>query len=258
MSTEGHQIVVGGVQVEVVRKRIKNLHLAVYPPHGRVRVAAPLAVDDAAVRLAVVLRMGWIKRQQAQFDGQARETERRYVSGETHFFQGRRLRLQVIEGAAAWQVVPHGKRLEFHVRSQDTGTRERAFHAWQRRELKQLATPLVARWSAALGVIEPAWGIKRMRTRWGTCSPEARRIWLNLELIKKPPACLDYIVVHELMHLLEPSHSAKFVALMDHAMPGWPAIRAELNAEMLTHEDWDACPSNTAWPRNWPVPAEPV
>lgn len=240
MNTEAHRITVGGLRVEVVRKPIKNLHLGVYPPNGRVRVAAPLAVNDEAVRLAVVTRMGWIKRQRAKFDRQPRQSERSYVSGESHYFLGRRYRLNVTEGASAGRVQMRNSRsLDLHVRAgSDRGARERVFLAWYRQELKHRANPLVEKWAAAMDIAAPVWGIKRMKTKWGTCNIEARRIWLNLELIKKPPQCLEYIVAHELTHFFERRHSDRFVALMDRHLPQWRLLRDELNAAPLAHERW--------------------
>lgn len=241
MSIEAHQITVGELRVDVVRKPIKNLHLGVYPPHGRVRVAAPLAVSDEAVRLAVVTRMGWIKRQRAKFAAQPRQTERAFVSGESHYFLGQRYRLNLIEGARAGQVhVRNSRGLDLHVRKgSDAAVRERVFLAWYRDELRNRAVPLIAKWAYAMEMAEPAWGIKRMKTKWGTCNIEARRIWLNLELIKKPPQCLEYIIVHEMAHFFERNHSDRFVALMDRMLPQWRVVREELNAEPLSHEDWD-------------------
>src|SRR6266403_5067530 len=189
MSIEAHQITVGGIRVDVVRKRIKNLHLGVYPPHGRVRVAAPLSVSDEAVRLAVVTRMGWIKRQRAKFDAQSRQSARAYVSGETHFFLGQRYRLNLVEGARAGRVQFRNSRsLDLHVRAgSDQRVRERVFQGWYRQELRSRAAPVIEKWASNLEISTPAWGIKRMKTKWGTCNIEARRIWINLEMIKKPP-----------------------------------------------------------------------
>ncbi len=240
MSIEVRQITVGGLRVDVVRKPIKNLHLGVYPPHGRVRVAAPVAVSDDAVRLAVVTRMGWIKRQRAKFDAQPRQSERAYVSGESHFYLGQRYRLNLIEGARAGHVhVRNSRNLDLHVRDgSDPIVRERVFLAWYRHELRKRAAPLVDKWATAMEILVPAWGLKRMKTKWGTCNIEARRIWLNLELIKKPPHCLEYIVVHELTHFFERNHSERFVSLMDAAMPNWRTVRDELNAQPLANEEW--------------------
>lgn len=242
MSIEARQITVGGLHVDVVRKPIKNLHLGVYPPHGRVRVAAPLAVSDDAVRLAVVTRMGWIKRQRTKFAAQARQSERAYVSGESHYFLGRRYRLTLIEGERAGRVhVKNSRSLALHVRAgSDSKVRERVFMRWYRRELGERAGPLIEKWSAILGVSPPEWGIKRMKTKWGTCNIGGRRVWLNLELIKKPEACLEYVIVHELTHFFERSHSDRFVAMMDRWLPQWRTLRAELNSEPLSHEEWQS------------------
>jgi predicted metal-dependent hydrolase len=241
MNTEAHQITVGGLRVDVVRKPIKNLHLGVYPPHGRVRVAAPLSVSDEAVRLAIVTRMAWIKRQRAKFDAQPRQSTRAYVSGESHYFLGQRYRLSLMDGASVGRVqIRNSRNLALHVRAgSDQTVRERVFLGWCRRELRSRAEPLVMKWAGVMDIPVPAWGIKRMKTKWGTCNIEARRIWLNLELIKKPPQCLEYIVVHELAHFLERNHSERFVALMDRLLPQWRLVRDELNAEPLAHESWD-------------------
>jgi predicted metal-dependent hydrolase len=240
MNIEAHQITVGDLQVEVVRKPIKNLHLGVYPPHGRIRVAAPLSVSDEAVRLAVVTRMGWIKRQRAKFKAQPRQSERAYVSGESHFFFGQRYRLNLIEGAPAGRVhVRNGRSIDLYVRAgSDQTVRERVFLAWYRQELRLRAEPLIEKWAAKLDVPMPAWGIKRMKTKWGACNIEARRIWLNLELIKKPPQCLEYVVVHEMAHFFERNHTDRFVAYMDHALPQWRFMRDELNSMPLADEAW--------------------
>lgn len=241
MNIEAHQITVGGLRVDVLRKPIKNLHLGVYPPHGRVRVAAPLTVSDEAVRLAVVTRMAWIKRQRAKFETQSRQSARAYVSGESHYFLGQRYRLKLIEGASAGRVlVRNGRSLDLHVRANsDQAVRERVFLGWYRQELRSRAKPLIEKWATAMGLLPTlAWGIRRMKTKWGTCSIEARRIWLNLELIKKPPQCLEYIVVHELAHFFERNHTDRFVAMMDKLLPHWRLIRDELNAEPLGHDEW--------------------
>jgi predicted metal-dependent hydrolase len=240
MNIEVRQITVSGLRVDVVRKKIKNLHLGVYPPQGRVRVAAPFGLSDDAVRLAVVNRLAWIKRQRAKFEAQPRQTIRKFVSGETHFYLGRRYRLNVAEGARAASVrVRNSRCLDLLVRAgSDQSTRERVFLAWYRRELRGLAAPLIERWAAKMDIPVPAWGIKRMKTKWGSCNIEAKRIWLNLELIKKPPQCLEYVVVHELTHFFERRHSDQFIALMDGFLPNWRVVRDELNSEPLSEESW--------------------
>lgn len=226
--------------VDVVRKHIKNLHLGVYPPNGRVRVAAPLTVSDEAVRLAVVSRLGWIKKQKAKFESQERQSAREYVSGESHYFLGRRYRLNVTEHKGPSRVsVRNSSAIDFHVRrGSDLAQRERAFLAWYRREMRAIAEPLIEKWSAKMQLPPPRWGVRRMKTRWGTCNIESARIWLNLELIKKPRQCLDYIIVHEMAHLMERHHNDRFVEIMDRYMPQWRLHRDELNAQPLAHEDW--------------------
>ena len=240
MGTEAHQITVSGLRVAVVRKKIKNLHLGVYPPQGRVRVAAPLSVSNEAIQLAVVNRLAWIKRQRARFEAQPRQTERSFVSGETHFYLGKRYRLNLIEGARAGSVhIRNSRTIDLSVRTgSDENIRERVFHKWYREQLRSYAAPMIEKWAASMDLPLPEWGIKRMKTKWGSCNIEARRIWLNLELIKKPPQSLEYIIVHELMHFFERKHSDRFIELMDKALPNWRIIRDELNAEPLAHESW--------------------
>jgi predicted metal-dependent hydrolase len=241
MTTEARRIVVGGVLVDVVRKPIKNLHLGVYPPAGRVRVAAPLTVSDDAVRLAVVTRLAWIKRQKQKFEDQARQSVRTYVTGESHYVFGRRYRLRLIERPGRAEVVIRGaSTIDLCVRpGTDVAAREQTFLDWRRSELRTIATDIVKKRAGAMGLPTPELGIKRMKTKWGVCNAEAGRIWLNLELSKKPVACIEYIVVHELAHFLERNHNDRFVALMDAAMPTWRARRDELNASPLGDEVWE-------------------
>jgi predicted metal-dependent hydrolase len=240
MNTEKRQIVVNGQAVQIVRKAIKNLHLGVYPPNGRVRVATPLAVTDAAVRLAVIGKLGWIQRQQARFAAQPRQSEREMVSGESHYFLGRRYRLRVIPHDGATKVVLRNQsRIELHAQAEATAPqREQMLHRWYRQQLKKLIPPLLEKWQTALGVQVADWRIKKMKTKWGTCTIEARRIWLNLELAKKPVPCLQYIIAHEMVHLVERHHNDRFVALMNRHMPNWRLHRQELNSAPLNHESW--------------------
>lgn len=241
MNTETHQISVSDVVVDVVRKDIKNLHLAVYPPDGRVRVAVPLLIDDEAVRLAVISKLAWIKRQQALFQGQDRQSAREYVSRESHYYWGDRYLLDVAYHDAPPQIVVRNKTtLDLFVRGgSDTARRERVLQEWYRRQLKAAIPPLIAKWEPIIGVEVADWRVKRMKTKWGTCTIEARRIWLNLELVKKPPQCLEYIIVHEMVHLLERLHNERFVAYMDEFMPQWRLFRDELNQAPLAHETWE-------------------
>lgn len=236
-----HQIMVNELEVDVVRKNIKNLHLAVYPPDGRVRVAVPLRVDDEAVRLAVISRWSWIRRQQRKFKEQQRQSPREYISGESHYFQGQRYLLNVIYEDVPPKITLRNKTyIDLTVRpGTSVDQREAVMRAWYRQHLKESAAPLIAQWQETIGVQVDDWRIKQMKTKWGSCKIEARRIWLNLELAKKPMRCLEYIIIHELIHLLERHHNERFVSLMDYYLPSWRTLRDELNREPLAHEDWE-------------------
>ena len=242
MNTEPHHIEVAGVPVEVVRKPIKHLHLAVHPPDGHVRVSAPERLDDDAVRLAVVSRLSWVRRQQAAYEAQPRQSARRMLSGESHYVWGRRYRLNVVPRTTGPNaVVPQlNGDLDLYVRPSATARqREATLAEWYRDELKARVPDLVEWWEPAVGVSVAEWGVKRMRTKWGTCNVGARRVWVNLELAKKPPECLEFVVVHEMVHLLERSHNDRFVALMDDLLPNWRERKRSLNDEPLAAEDWD-------------------
>lgn len=239
MSTETQFIQVSGIDVEVVRKAIKNLHLAVYPPNGRVRVAVPLQLDNESVRLAVVSKLQWIRRHQKRLRSQDRQSRRDMVTGESHYVWGRRYRLRLNEGAPKNGVDISGRVLRLDVRQgADRDRRARVLDDWYRAELKQRIPDLIETWEPVVGIGVAEWGVKKMKTRWGSCNREARRIWLNLELAKKPPECLEYVVVHEMVHMLERLHNQQFKDLMDHFMPNWQSRRDELNRAPLAHEDW--------------------
>lgn len=240
MITETGHIKVSGLNVEVVRKDIKNLHLGVYPPNGRVRVAAPLVISDEAVRLAVIDKLGWIKRQKAKFVDQARQSQREMVNGESHYFLGKRYRLRVHEHDAPGQVSIRGiASLDLFVRAGTSADRrEDILQRWYREQLRTLIQPLLEKWQPILGVQAAHWGIKKMKTKWGSCNPTLRRLWFNLELAKKPAQSLEYVVVHELVHLLERHHNERFAGLLDLHMPQWRQYRDMLNQTPLGHEDW--------------------
>jgi len=240
MNTEHRQIVVSGLPVQIIRKGIKNLHLGVYPPHGRVRVAAPMTVTDEAVRLAVVGKLGWIKRQRARFAAQPRQSEREMVRGESHYFLGTRYRLRLVRTAGPASILLRNKTsMELHVRPDATvDQRMEVLHQWYRQQLRDLIPPLLKKWEKALGVRAAEWGIKKMKTKWGSCNTAARRIWLNLELAKKPVQCLEYVIAHELVHLIERHHNDRFIAILDKHLPHWRASRGELNASPLSNEAW--------------------
>ena len=240
MNIERSRITVSGFPVEIVRKAIKNLHLGVYPPNGRVRVAAPVRVHDEAVRLAVISRLGWIKRQRTRFHSQERQSAREYVSRESHYFLGRRYLLNVIESNGPSRVSRKGHTiLELQI-SKRAGRhrREQILLGWYRKNLKALILPLIEKWEAKMGTKVESWGVRRMKTKWGSCNSAEQRIWLNLELAKKPVRCLEYILVHEMVHLTERHHNDRFTMLMDQFMPNWRAHRDELNHAPLAHEMW--------------------
>jgi predicted metal-dependent hydrolase len=240
MTTESASIIVSGLTVEVVRKNIKNMHLGVYPPNGRVRVAAPLAVSNDAVRLAVIGKLGWIRKQRKRFQEQPRQSAREYLSGESHYYLGQRYRLRVHESDRTPGIeIANGAAITMFVRpGADAAKRDRVMMKWYRERLKEMIPPLLDKWEKELGVEAAGWGVKRMKTKWGSCNAEARRIWLNLELVKKPPQCLEYIIVHELAHLIERKHNDRFVGLMDAHLPNWRMRQKELNAAPLGHDDW--------------------
>lgn len=241
MSSTNHStLTVSGIKVEVVRKDIKNLHLGVYPPSGRVRIAVPMHIDDEAARLAVVNKLSWLRRQMAAFAKQPRLSESEAVSGESWYVFGQRFRLLVITTAGKPEVrKPTKTRLELHVPSRcKKEVRLAVLDRWYRKQLREAAEPLLEKWESKIGVKAEFWGVKRMKTKWGSCIHHTSRIWLNSELAKKPFECLEYIVVHELIHLVEPGHDDKFVKSMDKYLPNWQSVRDLLNSTPLAHEDW--------------------
>jgi predicted metal-dependent hydrolase len=235
------RITIGNITVDVVRKDIKNMHLAVYPPTGRVRIAAPIRVNEEAIRLFVISRLGWIKRHQGKFRKQQRETPREYLERESHYFQGRRYLLRIKETTGAGYVDLKGKTyLDLYVKSDASAHYKRGIiNEWYRSELKKIIPDMIRRWEKKLNVTVNDWGVKQMKTKWGSCNAEAKRIWLNLELAKKPVQCLEYIIVHEMVHLLERRHSDRFLSLMDAHLPNWRQLKKELNSMPVSHADWD-------------------
>ena len=230
MITETYTLQVGDLSVRVIKKPIKNMHLGVYPPSGWVRVAAPLRLSEEAIRAAVLSRLTWIRRQQRKFIGQERISPREYVSGESHYYLGRRYRLRVHSTTQAGRVEhSHAHFIDLHCRQgASKDHKERLVLAWHRQSLQERIPGLVAHYEPILGVKVAEWGIKCMKTRWGTCNIRAKRIWLNLDLAQHPEPCLEYVVVHEMAHLLERLHNDRFKNILDRAMPHWRHVKDQL------------------------------
>ncbi|OGC95100.1 MAG: metal-dependent hydrolase [candidate division Zixibacteria bacterium RBG_16_53_22] len=241
MSTNSYLIKVGVVEAMIVRKPVKNLHLAVLPPAGKVRVTAPLSMKEDAIRTLVATKIGWIKKQQAKFAGQARQTRREYISGESHYFLGKRYRLEVVtEQARPTVSLKANGRMILSVRpGSSRAKREEVLIEWYRAELREIVTELLSKWQNKIGVQLDTWRIMRMKTRWGTCNHKAGRITLNLELAKKPLSCIEYVTVHELVHLIEKKHNERFQKLMTKYLPKWRSAKEELNRFILAHEEWE-------------------
>lgn len=233
------QLDLGSIRVDVVRKNIKNIHLGVYPPTGKVRIAAPEWMELDAIRLFAINKLAWIKQQQKKLLAQERETPREYLERESHYVWGRRYLLQIVEREARAAVALNHRHLQLQVRpGTDAGKREALLADWYRENLKQAVPALLARWEPLVGARVERFYVQRMKTKWGSCNVVARNIRLNTELAKKPPECLEYIVVHELIHLREPTHNDRFVALMTRLMPAWRDCRDALNRLPVRNEHW--------------------
>ena len=230
---------IGEIPVDVVLKDIKNIHLSVYPPAGRVRISAPSGMNIDTIRVYAISRLGWIKKQQQKLRAQERETPREYLNRESHYVWGKRYLLKIIEREAPSAVTLQHSSIVLQLRADSSQEKKQiVLDEWYRRQLKLAIPDLIALWERRIGVRVNEFGIKKMKTKWGTCNPEARRIWVNLELAKKPKECLEYIVVHEMVHILERHHNDRFVALMDNFIPQWRSRRDDLNRLPVKHEDW--------------------
>jgi predicted metal-dependent hydrolase len=233
------QITVSNIKIDVERKAIKNLHLGVYPPNGRVRIAAPLRVNDESIRLFAISKLSWIKKQQRNFAAQERETEREFISGESHYFNGRRYLMNIIHTTGKATVVLRHKHIDLYVKPGSSLRHKASVVAkFYRNYLNEQIPPLIAKWEKKMKVKVNEYGIKQMKTKWGTCNIEAKRIWINLELAKKSLECLEYIVVHEMVHLLERHHNDTFIAYMDRFLARWRALKSDLNRSPVSHSDW--------------------
>jgi len=233
------QIQLGEIGVDVVRKGIRNIHLSVHPPTGKVRIAAPEHLTLDTIRVFAIAKLGWIRQQQRKLREQERETPREYLERESHWVWGRRYLLSIIEGHETPAVELASGRIIIRVLpGSGIEKRRTLIEAWYRRQVRAAVPKLIAKWERVLGVSVAGFFVQRMKTRWGSCNPAARTLRLNTDLAKKPASCLEYIVVHEMVHLLEPTHNAHFVALMDQFMPKWQHRRALLNRLPVRHESW--------------------
>jgi len=238
MNTGNALISVSGIDAEIIYKTIKHIHISVYPPDGRVRVAVPHRIDDEAVRLAIIQRLPWIRKQQLRLRSTLRQSERRMVSGETHYVWGERYLLDVsrtgrhrieLDQRTLWLIAPP---------SADSAARLRLLERWYRKQLLDALPNLIDKWQAIIGEQAASVEVRRMKTKWGSCTPDKRTIRLNLDLATKCPRCLEYVLVHELIHLKERAHSARFHAMLDKYLPDWRQRRDMLNAVPLKHEKW--------------------
>jgi predicted metal-dependent hydrolase len=236
---------ISNLQIETIRKDIKNIHLGVYPPDGRVRVSVPLSTSDDSLRIFLISKSSWIKKQKTQFSKQERQTKREYVSGESHFFLGRKYQLTVKKTDETLRIHLKNKtKIELFVNSKTTLTqKQKIFEQFYRDELESLIPKLIQKWEKKVGVKTKEVRIKKMKTKWGTCNQKDKRIWLNLELAKQPLYCIDYVFVHELVHLKERRHNERFLNLLTDAYPKWRHSKDELNHGILSYFEW-GCKSN--------------
>lgn len=227
---------ISNIEIEVQKKNIKNLHLYVLPPQGLVRVSAPQNMNEDAIRMFIITKISWIKKQQEKFKNQPRQSEREHVSGESVYLWGKRYRLQVVFSNICNDVQIKGDKLILQVREASSSEqRGNILNAWYRENIKKEIPSLIEKWQNVIGVVASDWGVKNMKTRWGTCNFKAKRIWLNLQLAKKHPQCLEYVVVHELVHLLEKKHNKTFTAYMDNFLSDWRTTKDELNGLILDY-----------------------
>jgi predicted metal-dependent hydrolase len=233
--------ITSNLSIDVVRKDIKNMHLAVYPPTGRVRVAAPLRIDDEAVRLFAISKIAWIRKNQRNFVAQERLSPREFKQRESHYFQGKRYLLRIIEYDAPPKVLLKTKTyIDLFIRPDSTTEQKQTIiNEWYRSELKKLIPEIIEKWEQKIGVKVSDWQVKQMKTKWGSCKIEEKRIWINLELAKKPLHCLEYIIVHEMLHLIERHHNEAFLILIEKYMPQWKFFKEELNRLPVSHGEWD-------------------
>ncbi len=239
MNTSIQKIQLGEITIDVTHKDVKNIHLSVYPPVGKVRITAPMHMELDTIRIYAISKLGWIKKQQEKIRNQEREAPREFLNRESHYFNGKRYLLRIEYVDTTPKVELQHETMVLHVRPGATIEKmQSVLDEWYRHHLKEKIVDLIDHWEKIIPVKVNEFGVKKMKTKWGTCNTEAKRIWLNLELAKKPPECLEYIIVHEMIHLLERRHNQRFIRLMNEYMPKWRFYRDELNRLPVRHEDW--------------------
>lgn len=237
--TENFTLKLNELDIEIVQKNIKHVHLSVYPPDGKVKVSAPLSMAPDTLRVFVISKLAWIKKQQSKLRAQQREAPREYLDRESHYVWGKRYLLKIEEAEAPPRIELKHNKLVLSVRPGASRERKQAIlEAWYRDNLRQAVPALIEKWQPCMGVCVNRFYVQSMKTKWGSCSVHSGSIRLNTELAKKPRACLEYIVVHEMTHLLEPTHNSRFIGLMDRFMPKWRFYRDELNRLPVRHEEW--------------------
>ena len=230
---------IGQIKVSITQKNIKNVHLSVHPPNGRVTISAPNTMTLDTIRVYALSKLGWIKKQQKKIANQKREPAREYINRETHYFKGERFLLKVIEGNSKQRVEQKHKELVMHVRENSSiAKRGQILDDWYREQLKFEVPNMLSVWERKMDLQVNEFGIKKMKTRWGSCNINKARIWLNLELAKKPTECLEYVLVHEMVHFLEKTHNKHFVSLMNQYYPNWKRSKEILNRLPVSHGDW--------------------
>ena len=230
------ELQIGNMSIAVTKKNIKNMYIRVLPPDGKVQITVPHSAGDDAIRMFAVSRISWIKKQRASFEAQARQTKRQYVTGESYYVWGRRYRLDVQYSNVRNEVSLTGGHLILQVRPESTPEqRERVLNDWYREQLKSKLPEVIQKCEQVVGVHAYEWKVKNMRTKWGTCNIDRKRIWINLQLAKKTPECLAYVVTHELVHLLERNHNEQFQKYMDTFFPEWRVVKETMNQQMLDY-----------------------
>ena len=234
------QLQLGEITIDVIWKDIRNVHLSVHPPTGRVSIAAPLRIPLDTIRVFAISKLGWIRQQQNKLLKQEREAPREYLSRESHYVWGRRYLLSIVESEGPTSVELRHSRLVLNARPDWDQTRKQmVIERWYRDLLRAAVPPLCAKWEPILGVQAERFYVQRMKTKWGSCNSQSRTIRLNTDLAKKPRECLEYILVHELLHIIEPTHNARFQTLLQKYMPKWQSYRQTLNRLPVRHESWE-------------------